>query len=364
MGAREDTLRLSIFFFLLFTPFSSYMTILTHIYEQADLPGIGPATLATNYICFMLSTIVAPAVKWPLKLQLLLGGFFYTLNYSSGIFADMTDQPHLKFAISCLGSGIAGCSGGFLWVSQGRYIHLTCEMNNSLERKGQMYGLFSSIYCFSNVSAGLLTTFALGFFDSKLYFVIITAIGLLSIVFCLLFLPTLPNARPSPSLLSTHHQEDPEHSEITLSATPIHYPLCQSIKNTLAFIPRMKAVLLMLVIDGLSLAVYSSQITHLIPRDTPQESLNKLAGLSTISLGVGATIGGFLSGAAADRLGGLVSGRICLFVWVISCVTVWSGFMWPALWVAFGAAFLWGFSLFYLEGWMYTICSRFYGGSS
>lgn len=32
MGVREDTLRLSLFFFLLFTPFSSYMTILTHIY--------------------------------------------------------------------------------------------------------------------------------------------------------------------------------------------------------------------------------------------------------------------------------------------------------------------------------------------
>ena len=91
MGVREDTIRVSIFFLLLFTPFSSYMTILTHIYEEDDLPGIGPATLAVNYIAFMISIIAAPAVRKPLKLQILSGGFFYTLNYSSGFFAALTD---------------------------------------------------------------------------------------------------------------------------------------------------------------------------------------------------------------------------------------------------------------------------------
>jgi hypothetical protein len=126
MGAREETLRLSIYFFLLFTPFSSYMTILTHIYEQADLPGIGPATLISNYVFFILSTVAAPAVRWPLKAQLLFGGCLYTFNYSSGVLAAMTDLPSLKFTISCLGSGLAGCSAGLLWVSQGRYIHLVC----------------------------------------------------------------------------------------------------------------------------------------------------------------------------------------------------------------------------------------------
>jgi hypothetical protein len=126
MSCRSLTLRVSIFFFLLFTPFSSYMTILTHIYEQADLPGIGPATLASNYAAFILSSIVAPAVRAPLKLQLLAGGLFYTLNYSSGILAALTDTAGLKFAISCLGSGLAGLSAGFLWVSQGRYIHVAC----------------------------------------------------------------------------------------------------------------------------------------------------------------------------------------------------------------------------------------------
>ena len=187
MGARHETLRLSTFFLLLFTPFSSYMTILTHIYEQAGLSGIGPATLASNYIFFILSTIAAPAVRWPLKRQLILGGCLYTLNYSSGILAALFDDPALKYFISCLGSGLAGCSAGFLWVSQGRYIHLACEKYGELSRKGEMYGVFSSIYCFSNVTAGFITTFGLGFFDPQAYFYLITALGFLAALFCIFF---------------------------------------------------------------------------------------------------------------------------------------------------------------------------------
>lgn len=202
MNAREYTVRISVFFFLLFTPFSSYMTILTHIYEQADLPGIGPATLAVNYITFILSTIAAPACQAPLKLQLLFGGIFYTINYSSGIFAAMTDEAGLKFTISCLGSGLAGCSAGFLWVSMGRYIHLACQKYGVPSQKGQMYGIFSSIYCFSNVSAGLITTFGLGFFDAQVYFSIITALGILSVLFCLFFVNHITEKECNESLLT------------------------------------------------------------------------------------------------------------------------------------------------------------------
>jgi len=187
MGARDETLRVSIYFFLLFTPFSSYMTILTHIYEDANLPGIGPATLACNYGAFILSTLIAPSVKLPLKLQLVLAGICYTINYSSGIFALMTDVTGLKFLISCGAAAFAGFSAAFLWVSQGRYIHLVCQKYNVLDKKGEMFGIFSSIYCFSGVSAGFITTFGLGFFSSQIYFVIITVLGVISVLFCLFF---------------------------------------------------------------------------------------------------------------------------------------------------------------------------------
>lgn len=81
----------------------------------------------------------------------------------------------------------------------------------------------------------------------------------------------------------------------------------------------MYPVLLILVIDGLSLGIYSSEITHLIPPDTPSEDVNKIAGVTMITLGVGSTIGGFVSGIAADRIGTIVAGRLGLASVVLSC---------------------------------------------
>ena len=144
MKARGFTLRLSIFFFLLFTPFSSFMSILTHIYEQAHLPGIGPATLATNYAAFITSTFIAPTLTISLKKQLLMGAVAYTLNYASGIFVPLVDYSWAKYLITCGASFIAGLSAGPLWVSQGRYIHVACVNSNELFNKGQMYGLFTA----------------------------------------------------------------------------------------------------------------------------------------------------------------------------------------------------------------------------
>lgn len=191
MGAREETLRISIFFFLLFTPFSSYMTILTHIYETAHLSAIGPATLSCNYVAFIISTFVAPILTISLKKQLVIAGVAYTVNYTSGIFVFLVEEAVYKYLISCLGAVIAGCSGGLLWVSQGRYIHLVCEKYGALKRKGEMFGIFSTVYCLSNVSAGLITTFALGFFNELTYFSIISLLGAISILFCLFFVKNI-----------------------------------------------------------------------------------------------------------------------------------------------------------------------------
>lgn len=140
----------------------------------------------------MISLAIAPALHKPLKMQILSGGIFYTLNYSSGIFVTLTDEPGLKYLISCVGAGIAGMSSGFMWVSHGRYIHFACERAGESSRKGEMYGMFNSICCFSNVSAGLIITFGLGFFNILVYFFIITAFGVIAILFGIFFVRDVP----------------------------------------------------------------------------------------------------------------------------------------------------------------------------
>jgi hypothetical protein len=44
------------------------------------------------------------------------------------------------------------------------------------------------IYCVANAAAGFITTFGLGFFSNRAYFISITILSLASAVFCGLFL--------------------------------------------------------------------------------------------------------------------------------------------------------------------------------
>jgi hypothetical protein len=57
-----------------------------------------------------------------------------------------------------------------------------------------MFGIFSTLYSFSNVSAGVITTFGLGFFDSGTYFIIITILGIISVIYCFFFVKAVDSS--------------------------------------------------------------------------------------------------------------------------------------------------------------------------
>jgi hypothetical protein len=120
-----ETLKLSILFFILFTATNSVLTIITYIYEQADLSIIGPTNIAVSYLTFIFSTIYAPSCKWKIKRQMLIATIAYTLNFSTGLIIPFASLP-FKFVLTVGGSAICGLSAGLLWVSQGRYIHIIC----------------------------------------------------------------------------------------------------------------------------------------------------------------------------------------------------------------------------------------------
>lgn len=77
-----------------------------------------------------------------------------------------------------------------------------------------------------------------------------------------------------------------------------------------------------------------------------------------ITLGVGSTFGGFLSGWFADKVGTLVSGRSGLVLYSLSCLLYILSYNLRQLWLSLCSSFCWGFALFYVEGWMYVVCSR------
>lgn len=72
---------------------------------------------------------------------------------------------------------------------------------------------------------------------------------------------------------------------------------------------------------------------------------------------MGATIGGFLSGLIGDFLPGKPSGYIAMGAYVLGCLIALLAIELQQLASTLVAAALWGFGLYYLEGWMYIACS-------
>lgn len=83
------------------------------------------------------------------------------------------------------GAAIGGISAGFLWVSQGGYLREICKKQHD---KGKYNAIFSTLLAFSSFTAGITTTFFLGYFSSQIYFIALTSMSLLSSLYCLLFL--------------------------------------------------------------------------------------------------------------------------------------------------------------------------------
>jgi len=95
-------------------------------------------------------------------------------------------QSHFAvYVIVALGGIVGGISAGFLWVSQGGYLREVCKAKDN---KGRYNAIFSFLLSFSSLSAGIMTTFFLGYFSNQIYFVALTALSLCSSLYCVFFL--------------------------------------------------------------------------------------------------------------------------------------------------------------------------------
>ncbi len=155
---------------------------------------MSPLILGSNYTGFLLGCIFAPAVKVAYKKQMAFGALMYSCNFSTGIYISSLPKAWLQYLVAMTISALAGASGGLLWTSQGIYLHLVCEKNEiSDKEKGKYFSIFNGIYSSIQLTAGFITTFAMGLFNKHIYFMTITLIGVLSAFFCLL---TLQNHAP------------------------------------------------------------------------------------------------------------------------------------------------------------------------
>ena len=187
MGILSEVVRLGVFFMLLFTSYISYQNIITQLYEQLEQPILGKLSIFTIYAAFLAGGLVAPFLGKRINFKKLFVGsaICYTINFSSGIALHYLGYGTLCIVVVEVVAVIGGASASLLWVAQGAYIHFVCEQNGEQHRKGYYFGVFYGIFCVSNITSGLVTTFMLGLFDVLVYFWILVGVGVIATLFCL-----------------------------------------------------------------------------------------------------------------------------------------------------------------------------------
>ncbi len=102
----------------------------------------------------------------------------------------------------------------------------------------------------------------------------------------------------------------------------------------------------------------------MIPIDTPAEQLNLYAGFCNIALGCGASFGGWASGYFGAKFGGRRAGDIGILMFLFGSLLALTSLEVQLFWLTLISVFVWGFFLFYIEGWLFIICSREFKGRS
>lgn len=95
--------------------------------------------------------------------------------------------------LSVVGSISGGAGAAVLWVSQGGFMmKLFITYGIAIDHRGKLYGIQNSIIYGHQLLGAVVTTFALGFFGNKVYFSILTGIGLFAAAFSVIFLENFP----------------------------------------------------------------------------------------------------------------------------------------------------------------------------
>lgn len=90
--------------------------------------------------------------------------------------------------------------------------------------------------------------------------------------------------------------------------------------------------------------------------------MDRLAGIVTIFVGVGSTIGGYFGGTISDWLGLLKTGRFIIFFYLVAATTTYIAVDGNQYWFVCLVGLLWGASYYLFECWIYVAILKLYDG--
>ena len=133
--------------------------------------------------------------------------------------------------------------------------------------KEECFGLFSLIYCMSHIPAGFITTIGLGLFNEQIYFITITATGVVAVLFTSFLIIDVEDLLKKKIEEDKMALEEPLNGDILPIAEeqeeesdmPEQPPQEEpSLIQVFKYYPKMSSILWILVIDGFCYGIHIS----------------------------------------------------------------------------------------------------------
>ncbi len=84
---------------------------------------------------------------------------------------------------------LSGAGAAVIWVNQGAYMEQVFrEQKVDSQFHGKYFGIANGLTCCNYALGALITTFGIGMFSDTVYFIFLTVVGMLGLLYCWVFL--------------------------------------------------------------------------------------------------------------------------------------------------------------------------------
>ena len=180
---KTKVLLLSLFYLLFAMGFGSFNSIVTKIWESVGDTTLSPMYFTIQSLTLLIANTFTSKLAISEKWQMVLFTVGFALNCSTG-FLMVGASRGVRYFLAVLGALINGVCIAFMFTCQGSYIHKVCVKYGVVEKKGEYYGIFTSISYTSSILSALVVLFGLAFLSHYYYFILVTIIVLGSAMFC------------------------------------------------------------------------------------------------------------------------------------------------------------------------------------
>ena len=181
--AKSRIILLSIFYLLFSVGTNAFTTVVAKIWESTGDKTLSPMYFIIQSITTVITGTFTSKLNVSEKWQMVLFSIGYSLNCMAAFLMDGASKE-IIYLLAVIGALINGVCHAFIYTCQGRYIHKICVKYQTIENKGQYFGIFSSLSNISTIFSGLVALLGLEFLSHSYYFILIAGISLCSTAFC------------------------------------------------------------------------------------------------------------------------------------------------------------------------------------